>query len=227
MNWPGIRILVTGFGPFPGVPFNASATLVEELAEGPIRSVPQAMIYPAVLPTDWRVAAEQARELIQALKPDAILHFGVSRKCTGFEIETRARNMAGSYLDHAGQASGGRTVRRGAPPLLMATLPAAPIVQRLRRVGLPAAVSQDAGRYLCNAVLYETLLCVQSWPRKPLVSFVHIPAIPSEASVNGSGQAREAWRGLRLGTGIILKSVVPLAVAARRRRGPAGIRQVG
>ena len=217
MTWPGIRILVTGFGPFPGVPFNASSVLVEQLAEAEPRSVPRATILAAILPTDWRLAAETSRRAVRAFDPDVILHFGVSRRCAGFEVETQARNHAAPFLDQAGLEPPGRTLRRGAPPMLKATLPAAMLVQRLRLAGLPAVVSSDAGRYLCNAVLYETL--VQSRDRKPapLVGFIHIPALPAASSNGAFGDAARAWRELKAGAEIIVRATVPLAMAARRR----------
>ena len=226
MNWPGIRILVTGFGPFPGVPFNASSSLVEHLAETPTRSVPRAAIFSATLPTDWRRAALESRHLVRRFDPDVILHFGVSRRCTGFEVETRACNLASLFLDHAGRASHGRTVRRGAPPLLKATLPAPLLVQRLRLAGLPAALSSDPGRYLCNAVLYETLLHSRGRKPAPLVGFIHIPALPAQSGNSGFGDAAQAWRELKTGAEIIVKSTIPLAMAARRR-GLGTARQIG
>ena len=226
MTWSGIRILVTGFGPFPGVPFNASSVLVEQLSETDCRSIPRATIVSAILPTDWRLAADLSRRLVEKIDPGIILHFGVSRRCTGFEVETQARNLASPFLDHAGRAPLGRTVRRGTPPMLKTTLPAPLLVQRLRLAGLPAVISSDAGRYLCNAVLYETLLHIRDRKPAPLVGFIHIPALPS-ASGNGSvGEAARAWRELKAGAEIIVRSTVPLAMAARRR-GLGTARQIG
>ena len=226
MTWPGIRILVTGFGPFPGVPFNASSVLIEQLAETNPRSVPRAMIVPAILPTDWSLAAALSRGLVQKFDPDVILHFGVSRRCTGFEIETQACNLASPFLDHAGRAPLGRKVRRGAPPILKATLPAPLLVQRLRLAGLPAVLSSDAGRYLCNAVLYETLLHIRDRKPAPLVGFIHIPALPAQFGNGASGDAARAWRELKAGAEILVRATVPLAMAARRR-GLGTARQIG
>lgn len=226
MNWPGIRILVTGFGPFPGVPFNASSPLVDHLAETQTRSVPRATIFSATLPTDWRLAALESRRLVERFDPDVILHFGVSRRCRGFEVETQARNLVSLFLDHAGRAPLGRTVRRGAPPMLKANMPAALFVQRLRLAGLPAVLSSDAGRYLCNAVLYETLLSIRHRKPAPLVGFIHIPALPAESGNGAYGDAARAWRELKEGAEIIVRSTIPLAMAARRR-GLGTARQIG
>lgn len=221
MNWPGIRILLTGFGPFPGVPFNASSTLVDHLAEAPGRLVPRPSIVSATLPTDWREAAVQSRRLVETVDPDVILHFGVSRRCTGFEVETQARNHASVFLDHAGRTPEGRKLRRGAPPTLKTTLPAPVLAQRLRLAGLPAVVSSDAGRYICNAVLYETLLQIRDRKPATLVGFIHIPALPSLNGNGAHGEAARAWRELKAGAEIILRSTIPLAMALRSRSAKA------
>ena len=91
---PGVTVLVTGFGPFPEVPFNASATLVAALAETMRIAEPRARLFTAMLPTDWRQAPAEAMALIDRLRPDVVLHFGVSGRAEGFEIETRAVNAA-------------------------------------------------------------------------------------------------------------------------------------
>ncbi len=226
MIWPGIRILVTGFGPFPGVPFNASSALAEYLAASPPRSVPSAMIRAAILPTDWRRAAILSRRLAERFDPDVIIHFGVSRRCTGFEVETQARNLASPFVDQGGRAPVGRTVRRGTPPTLKTNLPATTLVQRLRLAGLPAILSADAGRYICNAVLYETLLDRQHRTPARLTGFIHIPALPPEPGNGASGDAAKAWRELKTGAKIIVNSTIPLAMAARRRK-LARSRQIG
>ena len=147
--------------------------------------------------------------------------FGVSRRCSGFEIETQARNLASPFLDHAGHAPSGRTVRRGAPPVLKATLPAPLLVQRLRLAGLPAVLSADAGHYICDAVLFETLFHIRGRKPAPLAGFIHIPALPARSGNGAASDAARAWRELKAGAAIIIRAAVPIAMAARRRPGAA------
>jgi pyroglutamyl-peptidase len=100
-------VLVTGFGPFPGVPVNASATLVTALREVSQFSDAFVRLHTAILPTDWREAPAQARALIEELAPDAVLHFGVSARVSDFQIETRAYKFRRSRPDCAGRLPGG------------------------------------------------------------------------------------------------------------------------
>ena len=68
-------------------------------------------------------------------------------------------------------------MRDGGPERLPASLPVRHIVARLRRLGIPAFVSRDAGTYLCNAALYHSLVCAKDEAAAGRrVGFVHIPA---------------------------------------------------
>ena len=66
-------------------------------------------------------------------------------------------------------------VREGGPDVMPASLPVSYIVARLRRRGIRAFASRDAGGYLCNATLYASLERARSVPSRR-VGFIHIPA---------------------------------------------------
>ncbi len=200
-----LHIAVTGFGPFPGVPFNASERLVRDLADMPVRSIPAPLVTTVALPTDWRRALSELHALTDELRPEVLVHFGVSSRAKGFVIETRAYNQTCGRTDCLGALASGRCVRANAVGVLKASLPAARLVQRLRVEGIAATLSADAGRYLCNAVLFESLaLCAADGAR--LAGFVHIPPLaePDEGATlpNGFG-----WEQLRRGAGLILDTL--------------------
>src|SRR5208337_2174559 len=95
-----VRVLVTGFGPFPGISHNASASLVLALENSP--AAPGLEVTTAIIPVIWASARAATRQAVAGFQPHAVLHFGVSRRASGFEIETRALNMSGPKEDHAG-----------------------------------------------------------------------------------------------------------------------------
>jgi pyroglutamyl-peptidase len=215
-----LRILVTGFGPFPGMPFNASGTLVRELGERP-PGLRGARLVTAVLPTDWRLALKELRAAIAEARPHAALHFGVSAQAAGFAIETRAFNQTCPRPDCTGCQPPARQVRANAAAVASTTLPAARLVQRLRMEGIPAQISKDAGRYLCNAVMFESL-CLAEAGRVARAGFIHIPALgpPGEESSRQNGFH---WEALRRGAAIILDTLARPFTAFPRavRAGPA------
>lgn len=209
---PPVRVLVTGFGPFPGVFNNASAALVLALAQSP--PAPGIELFAEIIPVIWADARQAAREAIARAKPDAILHFGVSTRARGFEIETRAVNVSGPKLDHAGHVKPLRRLERQGAAVLFATLPPAMLLRALRRNGYPAQLSRNAGRYLCNAIFYWSLL--ENRPSAPLAGFIHMPALGSTDGVTPGLTLTRALEGARV---LVRASAQAVHVARRERPG--------
>jgi len=168
-------VLITGFGPFPGVPVNATMQLVPELARAAARQFAGVRIATEVLATEWAAAPRRLDALLAEIEPDLVLHFGVSSRARGFEVEARARNVCTASPDAAGALPPGAAIRDGGAEFAAASLPVQHIVTRLRRRGIPAFVSRDAGGYLCNATLYHSLRSARDAPGRR-VGFIHIPA---------------------------------------------------
>jgi pyroglutamyl-peptidase len=169
-------IILTGFGPFPGVPVNASWTLVRRLAPVAARAFPGYRVEAAELDTEWLRGPAQLVDLIERVQPTVALHFGVSRKATGFVIEMRGYNAQSAVADACGLTPGPDCLAKGAPDMLTAQVPASLIAARLRRRGLPVEISRDAGRYLCNAALFHSLDIARQdrWPVRAS-GFIHLP----------------------------------------------------
>ena len=189
-----VRVLVTGFGPFPGIPNNASASIA--LAIQHAAAMPGVDITTAIIPVVWSEARAVARAAVARFKPHAIVHFGVSRRAAGFEIEARAFNMHGPKEDHAGEVRPETPLVSGGQDVLLATAPPLHLHEALTREGFPAAISQDAGRYLCNALFYWSLCDAEAERR--LVSFVHLPAFGIEREKPPSLTLEEAVAGGRI-----------------------------
>ncbi len=183
-------VLITGFGPFPGVPVNATMRLLPELARVAAKNFPDVRFDAEVLPTEWAAGPRRLERLLAEARPDLALHFGVSARARGFEIESRAHNVCAAQPDASGVLPVGLAIRDGGAEHLPASLPVQHIVMRLRRRGIPAFVSRDAGAYLCNAALYHSLSCARDAPGRR-VGFVHIPArLARPSASSGSGQLR-------------------------------------
>jgi hypothetical protein len=85
-------ILVTGFGPFPGAPFNPTGQLVERLARLRRPALNDVTIVPHVFQTSYAAVDHDLPKLIARHKPDALLMFGLASRSKTLRIETRARN---------------------------------------------------------------------------------------------------------------------------------------
>ncbi|MGE8942113.1 hypothetical protein ACO2I3_09400 [Leptospira interrogans] len=178
--------LLTGFGSFPGVADNATTELVPLLARAAGKRWPGYHFEPAVLPTEWHIAPQRVAELIAELRPAVTLHFGVSSKATGFTLELRGQNLARALPDAAGCYPTACQLAADGPEFLPTSIPVIPALERLRRSGLPAVLSRDAGGYLCNAVLYAALDQARGvdWPMRS--GFVHLPASLSQKAFPAS-----------------------------------------
>jgi len=168
------KILITGFGPFPGVPRNISSEVVTALAPAARKAFRRAAIIDAVLPTEWMAAPLLLEDLLEQHKPDVAVHFGVSHQARGFVVETSAQNASG-HVDASGFAPAGERLLPISRDRHITAVPAARIVERLRRRGLPAYVSHDAGTYLCNAVYFHSQILQHHLNPGGRSVFVHLP----------------------------------------------------
>lgn len=191
-----VSVLVTGFGPFPGTQDNASARYSCSLARLLRRAETDACVVHCVLPTEWAGGPITLLGLRLEHAPCVILHFGVSRFARGLQLETVARNICGPQQDACGAVPGQANVVAAAPMMLRATYPTDLISTALTDEGIDHSVSDDAGTYLCNTVLYRSLLAgaledeggAQAERQRPLVGFIHLP------ENLGDGACALSWR---------------------------------
>lgn len=167
-----LRLLVTGFGPFPTVPRNPSAAAARAVAASPRWRTLGIDADALILTTAY---ATLPRELDPALRarPDAVLMIGVASRSKMVRVEWRATSRRSTlFPDVAGERA---EFPADAKPrsALRSPLPAGKLLLVLRRHGLPARLSRDAGRYLCNAAYFRALEI-----GLPAI-FVHIPPTPA------------------------------------------------
>jgi pyroglutamyl-peptidase len=163
------RILITGFGPFPGVPSNPTASLVRHLVKSRNLKFRGVERLGHVLPTQWGMLAG-FRETIRACEPAAVLMFGLAGRRRKVTPETRALNRASVLRQDAkGQKATGFHLDKSALAFRRSTIDPVRMSAVMRRSGIKAGVSHDAGDYLCNALLWTALES-----GVPAI-FVHVP----------------------------------------------------
>jgi pyroglutamyl-peptidase len=206
--------LVTGFGPFPGMARNPSAELARRVAALPRWRRLGVTASPMILPTTYAALAEVLEPALSDERPDAVLMIGVAGRSQKVRIERRALNRASILLpDAAGQRPAGLTLSGGPAARRLAKNPA-PLGALLRRHGIPFRVSQDAGRYLCNAAYYQALAAPVP------VLFIHIPKPPPATRPRrGPGPFRRLPWTEALAAALVDIGLV-LTVNGERRAGP-------
>jgi pyroglutamyl-peptidase len=181
-------VLLTGFGPFPSVPINASGEFVRVLADRARRAFPDFRFAMFILPTAWRHAPRRIAYLQAHYRPTLALHFGVAASAQGIRLETCAANVCRPSPDVAGLPPIETTLCPDGPMTRTATIPVAAIDEVLKASGGGCILSDDAGGYLCNAVLYHSLASAEV-RGSGMVGFVHIPKDVSAQSMDEMGAA--------------------------------------
>ncbi len=170
-----MRVLITGFGPFPGAPFNPSAALAKAIAR---RRRPALAGIERVVHVFATTYASVDRDLpkLFAQKPDIVLMFGVAGRRRQLCIETRARNTVSRlFPDASGHRPRHGVMKLRGPAALAGNAPFAGLAGA---AGPRARLSRDAGNYLCNYVYWRALEQVRG--ARPLVQFVHIPPVSAK-----------------------------------------------
>jgi pyroglutamyl-peptidase len=190
------RILVTGFGIFPGAPVNPTEALVARLVADP----PAGCAFQAhVLPVEYAAVAPRLSAICGMFRPDIAVHFGLARECSGFRLERVARNAhAPGKPDQAGFLPERSTICDG-PESFASTLPLDAIAERLAAGGLPLEWSDDAGGYLCNMVFTLSVSHSCQGLRPMIGGFVHVPPLKeAEPDTPNAMPLADIERGARI-----------------------------
>ena len=181
------HILVTGFGPFPGVTQNPSQVVCQRL-DG--RSFGDLLVMGRVLDVSFQRSAQQLQALLQLGWPCFMLHFGLARSARQIRIETSATNCKAAEIpDIDGEHFEGAAVREGQPidSSLETSLATEKLVDSLNRCDLPTRISRDAGAYVCNSLYYHSLSLAQEASIVIPSLFVHIPAVGTQPDPQSQG----------------------------------------
>ncbi|HYC17381.1 MAG TPA: pyroglutamyl-peptidase I [Pseudolabrys sp.] len=203
-------ILVTGFGPFPGAPFNPTGPLVERLARLRRPALADVRIVPHVFETSYAAVDRELPDLLDRHKPDALLMFGLAPRAKTLRIETRARNAATHLRDVSGQTLRRRLIVGGGPSALPLPARSRHLLGSVRDTRIPVVLSRDAGRYLCNYLCWRAAEATAgNGPRA--AAFIHVP--PVARTIRRPGKRRRLTHDdlLRAGSRLL----VALTVAAR------------
>jgi pyroglutamyl-peptidase len=172
------RILITGFGPFPGAPFNPTQPLVARLVRTRRPALGDVSIAHHVFDVSYAAVDRDLPELIRRHRPDAILMFGVATRTPFLRVETRARNtVTALWPDAAGMHAGRCRIDAGLPAALGFGMHVLALPRAARVSGITAKLSHNAGRYLCNYLSFRAIMAAREADGPRLVAFIHVPPV--------------------------------------------------
>jgi pyroglutamyl-peptidase len=207
-----MRVLITGFGPFPRAPFNPSGLVAKALARRRRPALAGLVRQAHVFATAYACIDRELPRLF-AQQPDVVLMFGLAGRARELRIETRARNATSVLLPDAGKyrPQHGR-IEFGAPAARRGPAPFTRLAAAVRSRAVRVRVSRDAGAYLCNYTYWRALGAAPA--NRPLVLFVHIPLVPMTARPRRRRRRRSLSLAQIIGAGENL--LIALAAAAKR-----------
>jgi len=168
-------LLVTGFGPFPGVPRNpAERTARAIAADGGLRRI-GLTTHCAIFHTSYAALEGEAGPLLAQVQPAAILMIGVASRRRHLSVELNARNRrALLFPDAAGQRSARLAINPSMAFLSKGRAPFAACLRAGHAAGLDTRLSTSAGTYLCN---YSYWLMLEATDARIPCLFLHIPKL--------------------------------------------------
>jgi pyroglutamyl-peptidase len=178
----GLRVVITGFGPFPGAPFNPTMPLVRALMQLRRPALNDVELTAHLFHVSYQTVDRELPELITRVRPQAMLMFGLANRTSHLRIETRARNAVTTVFPDAD----GNRARNGAIVSAADALPfgshTASLLRAALTTGIDARLSHDAGRYLCNYLSWRAIEATQKPGGPRLAAFVHVPLIARDGS---------------------------------------------
>jgi pyroglutamyl-peptidase len=172
-----LTILITGFGPFPGAPFNPTGALVELLArQSPVPAGTRRVAH--VFRTSYDTVDRELPALIARERPAALVMFGLAQRTRHVRIETMACNtLSRVHADVAGILPTANAIVAGGPAALALPAPAQRLLAAARKAGARAALSRNAGSYLCNYLCWRASESVTRGAGPAVATFVHVPLV--------------------------------------------------
>jgi pyroglutamyl-peptidase len=177
-----LRILITGFGPFPGAPFNPTMPLVARLTRLRRPAFSDVALSSHIFRVTYAAVDRELPQLLEQHRPDALLMFGLACRTSCVRIETRARNAVTMLWPDAANTR----VRKGSIASDANAKMFGPHTAKLLRAavytGVDARASRDAGSYLCNYLSWRAIEAVGADNGPRLAAFVHVPLVARDWS---------------------------------------------
>lgn len=190
-------LLLTFFGPFPGVPVNPTVALAEGAQRLLTRMRPDLNVITRELPVSYDVSSTALRTALQDVQPDALISLGVAVGRDVVSLEQVAINLDSAGIeDNDGDQRCDEPIAPGGQEAYFSSLPVRASFERLRAAGEPVEISYTAGTYVCNHVFYEGQRISRELGLSIPAGFVHVPATRADGEETAAGE--KATEGVEL-----------------------------
>lgn len=172
-----MKVLVTGFDPFGGEEINPAFEVVRAIED----TIAGASIIKLEVPTVFYKSIQLVAHAIEVHKPDIVMAIGQAGGRSEITIERIAINIDDARIpDNEGNQPIDQVIVDNGENAYFSTLPVKSIIRDLKAIGIPSAISETAGTYVCNHLMYGILHQIEAKRLDTLGGFIHIPYLMSQ-----------------------------------------------
>jgi pyroglutamyl-peptidase len=182
-----LRILITGFGPFPGAPFNPTEPLVARLKRLRRPAFSDVELTSHIFHVTYATIDRELPLLLAQHRPQALLMFGLAGRTAHLRVESRARNAVTTLWPDADRTRARKGSILSDADARMFGPHTAKLLRAAVGTGIDARASRDAGSYLCNYLSWRAIEAVETDHGPRLAAFVHVPWLARDGTPRRKG----------------------------------------
>lgn len=217
------KVLLTGFEPFGHTPTNPAESVARAL-DGTI--IGEAEIVARIVPCAFFECIEFVKAAIAEVQPDLVIMLGEYGGRSMITVERIAQNFNDGTRyrleDNAGKVLQGQPTVAEGPAAYYTTLPIRAMVKAMRASGLPADISDAAGTFCCNHLMYGILHHIATEQLPIRAGWIHLPHLPCVAALDEnlgapSMSAETSTAGVKLGIQAAVENIQDIEDASFSR----------
>lgn len=181
-------VLLTGFEPFGGETVNPSYDIIERLDS----TMFDANIVKLRVPTVFGQSEQTILKAIEDTQPEIVIMLGLAQNRKEISLERVAINVDDARIpDNKGFMPKNRPIVSSGPAAYFSTLPIHEMEKALKKKGIPVKISNSAGTFVCNHVMYHVLH--EGFMNDPNMKagFIHLPQFPEQARLKSMPYSME------------------------------------
>lgn len=172
-----MKVLITGFEPFNKEKINPSAEAVKLLPE----TIKESVIIKKILPTVFNESFEKLKSVIEKENPDIVICVGQAGGRDKITIERVAINVDDASIpDNKGNTPIDKIIQKDGENSYFSSLPIKAIIKNLNDNNVECGISNTAGTFVCNHIMYQSLYFSKISKRNYKTGFIHIPYIKEQ-----------------------------------------------
>ena len=200
-----MKILLTAFDPFGCVTINPAQEAVRLVAD----TVAGAEIVKLEVPTVFHKSIEVMLQKAREVRPDAILCIGQSGGRSELTPERVAINISDArFADNEGNQPIDEPIYPDGAAAYFSNLPVKEMVEAIRAAGIPSSLSNTAGTYVCNHLMYGVLYHIEREMPGVRGGFIHVPFVPRQVARRGTPAPSLSEQDIARGIEAALEAIV-------------------